>query len=223
MIDRCFTSCSIIFRWHGEDVNYWWRVVCSVLGKEGDLYYAGADPEIFQRGGWGGKFRKKKWLLIHVPTRVHIKTRQTCKSFCLLPFQEDCLLFLALFYYSLLIFEIWKGGGGCNARNPPPQIRQMMSCHTFVALSGADARLLQRNLSNISYSPIDECRRIFAEAVKRDLRFLLVLVEITLLLAISHTTSKHRHNLRNECLPLLQTALTSNSWGACFNREAWWN
>ena len=70
--------------------------------------YTGADPEVFQKGGGGlrGKILKEKCLLIHVSTRVHIKTRQTCNSFSLLPFQEDCLLFFALFYYSLLFFEI---------------------------------------------------------------------------------------------------------------------
>ena len=59
----------------------------------------------------------EKCLLIHVLTRIHIKTRQTGNSFLLLPFQEDCLLFFALFYNSLLFFK--RGGGGCNPRNPP--------------------------------------------------------------------------------------------------------
>ena len=52
-----------------------------------------------------------------VDTRI-ISTRQTCNSFSLLPFQEDCLLFFALFYYSLLFFKFERGG--CNPRNPPP-------------------------------------------------------------------------------------------------------
>ena len=66
---------------------------------------AGADPEIFQRGGGGlrRKILKEKCLLIHLSTRVHINTRQTCNSFPLFLFQEDCLLIFALFYYSLFM------------------------------------------------------------------------------------------------------------------------
>ena len=76
----------------------------------------------FFKGGGGlrRKIFKEKCLLIHLSSRVHIKTRQTCNSFSLLPFQEDCLLFLflsSLFYYSPLFLEIWKEG--CNPRNPP--------------------------------------------------------------------------------------------------------
>ena len=64
----------------------------------------------FFKRGWGGKFWKKNvcWYT-YLLTREHIKTRQTCNSFSLLPFQKDCLLFFALFYYSLLFlkFERW--------------------------------------------------------------------------------------------------------------------
>ena len=45
----------------------------------------------------------------YVSTLVHIKTRQTCNSFSLLPFEEDCLLFFALFYYSLLFLKFERG------------------------------------------------------------------------------------------------------------------
>ena len=62
---------------------------------------------------------RKMFKLIHVSTRVHIKTRQTCNSFSFLRFQEDCLLFFALCYYSLLILKFERGGGGCNPRSPP--------------------------------------------------------------------------------------------------------
>ena len=63
-----------------------------------------------------GGVEEEKCLLIHVSTHVHIKTTQTYNSFSLLTFQEDCLLFFALFDYSLLLL---KGRGGCNPRNPP--------------------------------------------------------------------------------------------------------
>ena len=45
----------------------------------------------------GGGVEEEKCLLIHLLTRVHVKTRHTCNSFSFLPFQEDCLLFFALF------------------------------------------------------------------------------------------------------------------------------
>ena len=62
---------------------------------------------------------EEKCLLIHVSTHVHIKTRQTCNSFSLRPFQEDCLLFFALFYYPLLFLK-FERGWDCNPRSPPP-------------------------------------------------------------------------------------------------------
>ena len=52
---------------------------------------------------------KEKCLLIHVSTREHIKTRQTCNSFSLHHFQEEFLLFFALFYYSFLFLEFERG------------------------------------------------------------------------------------------------------------------
>ena len=79
----------------------------------------------------------RKMVLIHVSTRVHIKNKQTCTSFSLFPRQEDCLLFFALFYYSLFIFEIWKEG--CNPCNPPPlhppmQLNRCRSCsHDYIS------------------------------------------------------------------------------------------
>ena len=62
------------------------------------------------RGGLRRKILKEKCLLIHVSTRVHIETRQSCNSFSLLPFQEDCLLFVAFFYYFLLFLKFERGG-----------------------------------------------------------------------------------------------------------------
>ena len=56
-------------------------------------------------------------MLIHVSTRLQRKTRQTCNSFSLFPFQEVCLTYFALFYY---FFYFWNvRGGGCTPRNPP--------------------------------------------------------------------------------------------------------
>ena len=72
--------------------------------------------KFFKGGGLRRKIFKEKCLLINVSTHIHIKTRRTCNSFSLLTFQEDCLLFFALFDYSLLLL---KGRGGCNPRNPP--------------------------------------------------------------------------------------------------------
>ena len=82
---------------------------------------AGADPEIFKVGGGGLRWKilNEKCMLIHVSMHVHIKTRQTYNSFSLLPFQEDCLLFFALLYYSLLFLK-FERGRGCHPRNPPP-------------------------------------------------------------------------------------------------------
>ena len=56
-------------------------------------------------GGVEEENLKEKCLLIHVTMRVHIKTRQTCNSFSLLPLQEDCFVLLLSF-----IFEIRRGG-----------------------------------------------------------------------------------------------------------------
>ena len=78
----------------------------------------GADPEIFQWGGVKRKILKEKCLLIHVSTRVRIKTSQTCNSFSLLPFQGDCLLFFALFYYSILFLKFERGIA--TPVTPPP-------------------------------------------------------------------------------------------------------
>ena len=56
----------------------------------------------FQKGGGlRREILKEKCLLIHVSTRVHMKTRQTCNSFSLLPSKEYCFVLLLSF-----IFEI---------------------------------------------------------------------------------------------------------------------
>ena len=75
---------------------------------EGGVDTSGADPEIFQMGLRRNILKEK--CLIHVSTHVHIKNRQTCNFFYLLPFQEDCLLFFALFYYTLLFLKFERGG-----------------------------------------------------------------------------------------------------------------
>ena len=82
------------------------------------IYYRRGSRN-FSKGGLKRKTLKEKCLLIHVSTRVHIKTRKTCNSFSLLPFQEDCLLIFALFYYSLLFLK-FERGGGATPYTPPP-------------------------------------------------------------------------------------------------------
>ena len=67
----------------------------------------------FSKGG--GDFERKMFVNT-LSTRVYIKTRQTCNSFSLLSFQEDCLLFFVLFYYSVLFLKFEKGG----CKPPPP-------------------------------------------------------------------------------------------------------
>ena len=77
---------------------------------------------IFSKGGLKKKILKENCLLIHVSTCVHIKTRQTCNSLSLslslsFPFQEDCLLFFALFYYSLLFLKFEGGVATSSSAN----------------------------------------------------------------------------------------------------------
>ena len=78
----------------------------------------------FFKGGGGlrNKILKEKCLLIDVSTRVHMKTRQTCNSFSLLPFLEDCLLFLALFYYSLSFLKFERVDGVKKPVTPLPPL-----------------------------------------------------------------------------------------------------
>ena len=80
---------------------------------------SGADREIFQRGlGWlRRKIFKEKCLLIHVSTRLQRKTRQTCNSFSLFPFQEVCLTYFALFYYFFYFWNV-RGGGVAHPVTP---------------------------------------------------------------------------------------------------------
>ena len=75
-------------------------------------------------GGVRGKILKEKWLLIHISTRVHIKTRQTSNTFSLLSFQEDCLLFLLCLITYNTHFYFWNLNGELQPPYPPPQIRQ---------------------------------------------------------------------------------------------------
>ena len=88
--------------WTGERVEEVWLEVClNRVCRRGSRN--------FSRGGLRRKILKEKCLFIHVSTGVHIKTRQTCTSFSLLPFQDDCLQFFALFYYSLLFLKFERG------------------------------------------------------------------------------------------------------------------
>ena len=72
-------------------------------------------------GGVRRKILKEKCLLIHVSSRVHIKTTQTCNSFSLLHFQENCLLFFCIVLLHSFIYDIWKEeGGGVATPIPRP-------------------------------------------------------------------------------------------------------
>ena len=73
--------------------------------------YTQARIQKFFKGGGGGGWGWKFWkcLLMHVSTRVHIKTRHACNYLSLLPFQGDCLLFFALIYYILLFLKLERG------------------------------------------------------------------------------------------------------------------
>ena len=73
--------------------------------------------KFFRGGGLRRKILKENCLLIHVSTSKHIKTKQTCNSFSRLPFQEDCHLFFALFYYPILFLKFERGGA--NPVTPP--------------------------------------------------------------------------------------------------------
>ena len=86
----------------------------------------------FSKGGLRRKILKEKCLLIQVSTCVHIKTRQTCNSFSLLPFQEDCLLFFALFYYSLLFLKFERGGG---VAIPVTHSLQICQCQIYLGIT----------------------------------------------------------------------------------------
>ena len=82
--------------------------------------------KFFKEGVEEDNFERES-LLIHVSTRVHIKTRQTCNSFSLLSFQEDCLLFFALFNYSLLFLKFKRGVW--NPRNPPSRSANVIASY----------------------------------------------------------------------------------------------
>ena len=83
------------------------------------MYKAQARIQKFFKGGGEEEKLDRKMF---VDTRINacnIKARQTCSTFSLLPFKEDCLLFFALFsYYDL--FLKFERGVGLQPRNPPP-------------------------------------------------------------------------------------------------------
>ena len=83
-------------------------------------------------GGLRRKILKEKCLLIHVSTRVHIKPGQICNSFSLLPFQEDCLLFL-LYFITLFYFWNLKGMGGATPITHPLDPPMSLSCLSCIA------------------------------------------------------------------------------------------
>ena len=62
----------MIFIYMYRDPDFYISVIMQICRL---IVATGADPEIFQRGGLRRKILKEKRLLIHVSTRVHIKTR----------------------------------------------------------------------------------------------------------------------------------------------------
>ena len=81
-----------------EEVLIKWSPLQILIANDRTECIMHARIQKFFKGGLRRKILKEKCLLIHVSTRVYIKTRQRCNSFSLLPFQEDYLLFFALFF-----------------------------------------------------------------------------------------------------------------------------
>ena len=71
----------------------------------------GADPEIFQRGGWGGNFWKKN-VCWYTYQRVYTLKLDFLSS----SFSRGFLYFFALFYYSLLFLKF------ATPVTPPPPL-----------------------------------------------------------------------------------------------------
>ena len=67
--------------------NNWYKIIYTCTG---------ADPEIFQRGIEEENFGRKMFVDTRINACIHIKTRQTCNSFSLLPFQGDCPLYIVM-------------------------------------------------------------------------------------------------------------------------------
>ena len=111
-------------------------------------YATRADQQFFKMGeGLRRKILKEKCLLIHVSTRVHIhvKTRQTCNSFSLLPFQEDFLLFITLFHF-------WNLKGGFYPP-PPPSRSANALCYGWLGYYAVSA-VFQSYLYTIINAPM---------------------------------------------------------------------
>ena len=73
------------------------------------MYRRGSRNFSKGRGVEEENFERKMFVVTYINACTH-KTRQTYNSFSLLPFQEDCILFFALFYYSLLFLKFQRGG-----------------------------------------------------------------------------------------------------------------
>ena len=91
----------------------------------------------FFKGGLRKKILKEKCLLIHVSKRVHIKTRQTYNILSFLPFQDDFLLFFALFYYSFLFLK-FERGEGCSTPVTRPSSRSANACLLYTSDAADD-------------------------------------------------------------------------------------
>ena len=79
--------------------------------------YCRRGSRVFSKGGGEEENFERKMFFYTRIKHVPIKTRQICNSFSLLLFQEDCLLFFALCYYSLLFLK-FETEGGATPVNP---------------------------------------------------------------------------------------------------------
>ena len=89
------------------ETHVWKSPSCHRNSDLTSLYRSDVKQQPNEKFSKGGGLRRKnlneKCLLIHV---------STCNSFSLFPFQDDCLLFFALFDYSVLFLKFERRGGG---------------------------------------------------------------------------------------------------------------
>ena len=87
--------------------SYYW--VFEIISSGQEMTQSSHGSRNFsKRGGLRRKILKEKWekcLLIHLSTRVHIKTRQTCNYFSLFLFKRIASYFLLCF---ITLFYFWN-------------------------------------------------------------------------------------------------------------------